>query len=180
MELRFKSHFYELMERGCLGNTLRNWRTIQDAWDAESPYYGFREIGIAGGGLHSVVPRSDLFAKFNDWSHAGRRFIMDEAAPDTDVQLQGEICQGIFGWEGYLGIRTGLRMRPAMAAGCMRPYRGLSTRTIVRSFCCENSFGDIECLFDLYPDATIEFATYPYDLGKIPRRNTLIWELRNY
>lgn len=39
---------------------------------------------------------------------------------------------------------------------------------------------DVEILLELYPDATIELAAYPYTLGKIPGRNTVIWEVRDY
>jgi len=43
-----------------------------------------------------------------------------------------------------------------------------------------SSRDDLEQLFDLYPDATVEFTCYQMDLGTIPRRNTIFWEVRNY
>lgn len=39
---------------------------------------------------------------------------------------------------------------------------------------------DLDDLLDLYPDATIEFTCYDIDLGVIPNRNTIFWEVRNY
>jgi hypothetical protein len=180
VEIRSKIEFYRLMEADCLGNTLRNWRRPGDAWDSGASLVGFREMGRAGGGVHSVVPRNRIHATFTEWVLAGRRFIMDEAAPDEDAQLQGEICRTVHGLQGLLGIRTKRRMRQAMGEGLLHPCSGVVVKALLDQFLDPSSRDDIDALFDLYPDATIEFASYPYYLGKLPARNTIIWEVRNY
>jgi hypothetical protein len=43
-----------------------------------------------------------------------------------------------------------------------------------------SSRDDLDALFDLYPDAAVEFACFPHNLGIFPHRNTVIWEVRNY
>lgn len=168
------------MEHGCLGNTLRNWRHYVEAYDSGVPIFGLREIGVAGGGSHIVIPRNELITTAADWVCFGRRFIVDEAAPDTDVVLQGEICRTFRGWEGLLGLRTGHRMRESARLGLFHHYSGVTVKVLLDEFLDPSSRDDIDALLDLYPEATIELASYPYTLGKIPGRNTVIWEVRCY
>jgi len=179
MRITSKVEYYRLMEAGCLGNTLRNWRTPEEAYDSCAPLVGFREMGAAGGGQHAIVAHRDIFHVADLWREAGRRFILDEAAPDRDVLLQGEVTH-VGNWDGFLGVRTGMRMRQSIAAGLLRPFGGLAVKLLLDQFLDPSSRDDFDAIWELYPSAVIEFATYPYDLGKIPGRNTLIWEVRDY
>lgn len=180
MEILSKSHFFELMRKGALGNTLNSWTSVQSALDSGVTLFGMREIGFAGGGAHAIVSGAELPIRAYQWHTFGRRFLIDEAAPDSDVQLQGELCRGFYGLEGVLGVRTGCRMRQAMELNLLKPVRGAESLYLLRKFIDPSSLDDMEQIWDLYPEAVIEFASYPYDLGKIPGRNTLIWEVRNY
>lgn len=180
MEIRSKARFYELMRAGCLGNTLRNWKTKEEALASGCSLFGIREVGAAGGGRHYIVPAKELGHHTFALHRCGVSFIIDEAAPDTDVTLQGEVCRTERGWEGLLGIRTGHRMRESIARGLLRPYRGLAVKLLLDQFLDPSSRDDIDAIFDLYPDSAVELASYPYKLGKLPCRNTVIWEVRNY
>lgn len=71
-------------------------------------------------------------------------------------------------------------MRESSRLGLLRPYVGLTVRALLDQFLDPSSRDDIDGLFELYPDAAIELASYPYKLGKLPNRNTVIWEVRNY
>lgn len=179
MEIRSKARFYELMRAGCLGNTLRNWTTKEEALASGCELFGIREANVAGGGKHYIVPRKELGHYIFSLQRCEIPFIIDEAAPDSDVMLQGEIIRTEKGWEGLLGIRTGLRMRESIARGLLRPYEGLRVKLLLDHFLDASSRDDVDAIFDLYPDAAVELASYPYRLGKL-RRNTLIWEVRNY
>ena len=35
-------------------------------------------------------------------------------------------------------------------------------------------------LDDIFPDSIIEFSAYNTQVGNIPNRNTIFWEVRNY
>lgn len=187
MELRFKSHFYELMRAGCLGNTLRNWNTVEEALASSCELFGIREMGVwGGGGGHGIRSRAELQPYTRGLESRGIRYIVDEAAPDSDAQLQGEVCRSVIspgatcGWVGMVGVRTGRRMRDSMAEGLLRPRSGLTLRLLLDYFLDPSSRDDFEAIWDLYPNAVIEFTSYPYCLGKIPGRNTIIWEVRDY
>lgn len=176
-----KREFFRLREHGCVGNQLRMWTSISDVLQSDAEWIGFRELRTgAGSGLHEVVRRFAAYETNIRWFQEGRRFIIDEAAPDHLVQLQGEVCRTIRGWEGSLAIRSGVRMREAMSAGLLKPMVGLVVPTLLDHFVDPASRDDIDVLLQMYPEATIEFAAYSCNLGFLPGRNTLIWEVRNY
>jgi hypothetical protein len=181
MEIRTKAEYFALASRGLLGNTLQQFgESVEEALTSHVHTFGVREVGAAGGGLHAIVHRSDLHSTIRRWRDAGRHYHIDEAAPDTDVVLQGELCRTCEGWGGVLGIRTGHRMRDSARLGLLRPVQGLEVLMLLDQFVDPSSRDDLRILWDSYPDAVIEFASYPYHLGRIPRRNTVIWEVRNY
>jgi hypothetical protein len=180
MRITSKPEFYQLAKAGCLGNLLRLFNSADEARASNVQHFGFRQVGAAGGGRHGVYPRKLLSDAVATWNDLGCPYIIDEAAPDIDVILQGEICRTTRGWEGLLGIRTGHRMRESIALGLLVPRQGIIVRALLREFLDASSLDDVDELLELYPDATIELASYPYDLGRIPNRNTLIWEVRDY
>lgn len=61
-----------------------------------------------------------------------------------------------------------------------RTVGGLVALGMLKSRCDANSYEDLMELLDEYPDSTIEFAVYEVNLGVIPHRNTIIFEVRNY
>lgn len=180
MEIRSKRKFYELWHAGLLGNKPRTWTEAVEAHTARPRRVGFRQIGVAGGGAAEIVPTTEILSTALRWQHRGWSYMIDETSPDEDVMLQGEVCLTTRGWEGLLGLRTGMRMRYAMERGLLVPMRGLAVRALLRQHLDENSLNDVDELFELYPDAVIELASFPYFLGTLPRRNTIIWEVRNY
>lgn len=180
MKIRSKAEFFRLSRAGVLGNTIRQWADPAEAAAARVPWYGIRAARGGGGGSHWVVMRKGLKHALAQWRRSGVPFIVDETAPDGDVTLQGEVSRGVGGWTGTLGMRSGMRMREAMAAGLLRPMRGLAVKVLLDTFVDPSSREDIDALLELYPDAVIEFACYTRDVGVIPGRNTVIWEVRDY
>ena len=179
-EIRSKKQFYELWRAGLLGNRPRTWLDVEEAYAASCPRYGIREQGRAGGGKFEVVPRSELLERIQVWVREKRTFILDDGAPNELVQLQGEVTRTEHGLEGVMAIRSGLNMREAAARGLLLPVRGLRANLLLDHFLCPNSREDLGKIMDAYPDAVVEFAAFPSFVGVLPRRNTLIWEVRNY
>jgi hypothetical protein len=181
MRIGSKAEFYRLWTAGCLGNKPRTWRELQPALDAHLFTYGIREIGKAGGGKFELVAGGvHLEEAIGRWIKEGRTWIIDDGAPNHLSQLQGEICCTTRGLEGYLAVRSGVSMREAMARGLLLPRNGIVTRILLRHFCDAASLDDIDLLLEMYPDATIELCTYSVNVGCIPGRNTIIWEVRDY
>lgn len=181
MEIRSKREFYRLWHAGLLGNRPHVFTNIHDALALGAPTVGFREVGGgAHGGKFELVPRSEALATAARWDAEGRKYSLDSAVPNPEVTLIGEVCQTWRGLEGFLAIRSKLPMRATAAAGLFRSYQGLTVHLLLREFMDPSSRDDLDALFDLYPDAAVEFACFPHNLGIFPHRNTVIWEVRNY
>ena len=181
MEIRTKAEFFRLWEAGVLGNKLRTWRDPNEAVISGVPLVGFRQIGAAGGGRFQLVENAHILDAALKWTLDGLSFMVCEAAPDQHAMLQGEVCRLLGGWHGALGINMqGIRMRDAMARGLLKPCRGVQVVDLLNRFMDVNSREDLEGLLELYPDATVEFTCYRYEVGCLPARNTIFWEVRNY
>lgn len=174
-----KAKFYELWNAGMLGNKLRTWTRVDEALASGVQSFALRELPKAGGGLHVFVSRWNLEDQAAHWVVNGREFFVAEAADHQLQTLQGEVCRTYRGWEAMFGFTT-LPMREAMAGNWMEHYQGAAVRAILRRFLDPSSLDDLDALFDLYPDAVVELSSFSKDVGCIPRRNTIIWEVRDY
>ncbi len=64
-----------------------------------------------------------------------------------------------------------------------KPWRileGNDARVALQAHMSPSSFADLEALFDRYPTSVVEFGIYSCNIGNIPGRNTIIWEVRDY
>jgi len=155
------------------------WREATHALLSGATRLGFRQVGVPGG-LHEVVAATDALWTAYRWRLAGRDFVIDETAPDERNTLQGELVRTARGLEGYLGVRTGKRMRLAMAEGLLTPRRGVEVQLLLDQFMDASSREDVNYLLDRYDGAVIEFCCYDLNVGVLPHRNTIIWEVRHY
>ena len=184
MKILSKTEFFDLWEKGVLGNRTRLWRdsraAAQDGYDLNILRFGFRELGKGGGGAWETCTRAQLLFVADRWTAAGRRFIIDDGCPDDKRTLQGEICRTWKGLEGFLDVTAQLPMRKAMAAGHMRHCSYATVNALLEKFMDPSSRDDLEILLDLYPESTVEFSSFSVDVGVLPNRNTIMWETRNY
>jgi hypothetical protein len=175
-EIRSKRQFYDLWNRGLLGNRLRNWSS-----PAELERAGF-------GGLVSVRSQT-----LNNWAGCRYNLTVPEAlelaktcpspqfgemAPDDRLLIQGEAMDSHDGLQLTYSLTPGLRMREAMKKALTA--RGVVARVILERYLWPSSLEDLRDLWEAYPDAVIEFSAYSVAVGDQRGRNTLIWEVRNY
>jgi hypothetical protein len=182
-EISSKRKFYELWEDGCLGNRTQIFRTLEAALASGAQKVGFREVTRGGGKWSKVENQFELPAMFAEWKARGRPFIMDDGAPNDRTTIQGELCRTYKGLEGFIAVAdpVGLPpMRISMAQGLHRTYRRLEVRLLLEKFMDPASRDDVDALFEIYPDAAIEFACFDRMAGYLRGRNTIIWEVRNY
>lgn len=178
MEIRSKAEFFRLWQAGVLGYKLGTWDHPRDI-PQHVPIVGFRQVGVAGGGRFEVCARAEAFRIAATWSAIGLRYVICEVAPDEKGTVQGEVCRGLGGWEGLLGLTPGIRMRDAIKRGLLRPLRGAAVLVVLETYMSPASRDDLDALLDLYPDATVEFTCFgDHDFER--GRNTIFWEVRNY
>jgi hypothetical protein len=94
------------------------------------------------------------------------------------ITFQAEIQHGYRGYDIRYSTAA-LPMREALAFDQEHAH-GLRALAILRYYLCPNSFADLEALFDTYPDSVVETTTVRGNIGVIPHRNTVFWEVRNY
>lgn len=193
MNIPNKRAFFTLWEAGLLGNRPPLWRDVRDI-PRSIPRVGFRELGRAGGGAWTLVPRAEAEATAAEWTALGRTFVMDGSVPNDKTTLQGELRRTEDGMVSYLceraswacrqlfpPLQPGLPpMRQTIAAGWHRHRGYFETLELLNQYLDPSSRDDVDELFDLYPDAVIEFSAFSVNTGNIPGRNTIIWEVRCY
>lgn len=182
MEIHSKRQFFDLWRNDALGNRTLLWDRVEDI-PASIKRVGFRQIGLPSGaaGAWTLVDRGQAEMTAAEWRQAGRTFIMDGSVPNDHSVMQGEVCRTERGMESFLA--TGYRldpMRKTMAAG-LHHHRGyLQTKLLLDHYLDPSSRDDLDMLLELYPDAAIELTAFDCNVGIIPGRRVIFWEVRNY
>lgn len=179
--IRTKAQFFRLWEQGLLGNKLRTWRSPEEAVASGVPIVGFRQIGQTGAGAFEMATNAEILGVAERWRAAGREFMVNEAAPDHLGLIQGEVCRLADGWHGLIGrVVNGKRMRDSIRDGDLRPCKGVQVIDLLNRFMDPASRDDLDALLDLYPGHTVEFTCYSVDVGFLPGRAAIMWEVRLY
>jgi hypothetical protein len=176
-----KAAFYPLYEAGALGNRGPCWRTLDEYLAS-----GYQDrIGIrtrkAGGRCDYYVPREEVPVRVESFLRDGYQLgdlSFQAMCPDQHLICQGEIVQGPWG-TGLLYSTERVPMRVALPNA--RQVAGATANAVLRSVCDPDSYEwIIEYLLPTYPNHVIEFTSFSRFWGTIPRRNTVIWEVRLY
>ena len=177
-----KAEFFELWHKGVLGNRTRLTQDPEEAWSWGASDYGFRfaKRGSGGGGLWSGVGRDTFWPTIDQWNctYGLGNYYIDDRVPDHFQTIQGEICRTFRGLQGFIGA-SHYPMRVAMQQGLLTPRSSVETLVLINTFMDPSSRDDVDQIFDLFPDATIEFTCFSCNVGVL-QRNTMFWEVRNY
>jgi hypothetical protein len=118
-----------------------------------------------------------LFLTTKGWST--KYMVLGEATPNDRIVLQGELVE-----EPHCGYAlhystVKANMRDALKQA-PRNHLGPGALLILKAALDASSYADMRALLDRYPGATIEFTCYETNVGIVPGRNTVIWEVRHY
>jgi len=183
-QITTKRENYRRYEAGEFGNKLRTWETVADVMASTATEVVMRYMSAGGvnfpgygtGLLLARVPETVA-----EWRRAGAdesKIRFNERAPDERLTIQGELMRDEHGWNLFHASAQ-LPMRKGLALDG-RQTTGLRAMMLLRGHLSPGSFEDIMVLTDRFPDSVIEFSAYARSLGSIPRRNAVIWEVRNY
>ena len=185
-----KPQNYRLWQGGAFGNKLRSWRTVEE-WRA-SGFDGrvvLRTLLEEGGGpcRYNLLPE-EVDPVVDCWLALDiplGSIMVNEAAPDDDVILQGEYLNDIYemdgeaGWGYFRYSRARARMRDAPAAAPEVAKR-LRSDLLLELAMTPASHDDWNRLLGQYPGHVLEVSIYDRCLGDTPGRNALVWEVRKY
>lgn len=186
--IQSKRQNYRLWQGGEFGNKLRAW-TI-DEW-RESGFAGLivlRTLMAGGGPCRYNLAPDEVKSVIMDWRASGihrDQIMVNEAAPDQDVILQGEYLNDIYvmndtvGWGYFRYSRAKVQMRDALKNSSEAAQR-LRSDLLLRLAMTPSSHDDWNELLERYPGHVLEVSIYDRCLGDLPGRNSLVWEVRKY
>jgi hypothetical protein len=183
-----KNSFLALYNSGLLGNRTRTWSTSDAAIAECDGTVTIRYQGRPGTGPRVYYqPLATLRAKVAElvaMGFAEELMFFTEDPPAEKLLLAGEFTRA---GGGYC-LRYTRAKRPMLEAFGIDEHTvtGVSTLAILRHYLDPDSVKWLLHLSDRYGDEwhvespVIEFSTFSCYLGVVPRRNTIIWEVRSY
>lgn len=183
-----KNQFVDAYLRGEFGNRAPTWNTIEEY--KASNYVGPVHIRnrIRGGQTWYNVNWTDVEMTYREITERGLikpdDCYFSAMAPTEKTLIQGEVCQRATVHKEQCGLYllySMIRkpMREALAMGS-NEATSFWASYLLRHHMDPSSWEWLNTLLERYPDHVIEFSTYGINWGTIPKRNTVIWEVRKY
>lgn len=206
--IKTKREFLDLYQSDKLGNKIRSWPTLK-ALEA-SDYKGRVTIRSRQRSWKTLYNISIGEAHYQVVYNGGNDYYFNESAPDDRLILQGEYWNDHTRYLMYSRASLPMKDALALPLGQhdLTPYfteaykrgwvekdwlkccpnggqerfqaEGLRAEMLLKASMNTNSWEDFQILRDEYPGHIIEFSCYDCELGSIPGRNTLVWEVRKY
>mgnify|MGYP001595921591 FL=1 len=170
---------------GVFGNLGQTWNSAQEYFD--SGYSGIvmiRSKSKIGGGIYVAETDIDGVRKYleNNPKIKQEDLWVNAVFPKDLALLQGNYL-GVdpFGNTDVLEYNNtkGLHLRDAMIKD-MKVSKGLTSLLILKNLMTSASWDDFDFLRSTWPDAAIELSIYSVNVGQMPHRNTMFWEVRHY
>jgi len=179
-----KEECYLLYEAGIFGNKAITWNSFQEildsGWKGKVCMRGRRSQIERGKVVYNVnlndVPK--IIERFRSEGIFENYIGFNQSMPDEHLLIQGEIMRT------WLGLSLWYTTKKEPMNGALKNEslyaEGLRAKLLLEGNMCPSSYSDLEALFELFPNSAIEFSSYNINVGNIPNRNTVIWEVRNY
>jgi hypothetical protein len=151
----------------------------------KSDYKGTVSVRYKGGsrgtGFYAYnISISNIENLIKKWLSQGAKkslITFNESAPDNFLTIQGELMETPNGLNLFYS-KEKKKMNLALKKG--KTILSLQAKLILKQFLNCISYDEIMILLKLFPEHVIEFSTYDINLGILPNRNTIIWEIRKY
>jgi hypothetical protein len=188
MILNNKQDFERAYFNNELGNRLKSWQTLKELLNSD--YRGLvsiRSRQVSGTSYYNVP--IDSIA--NKLGKSLNEYYFNESAPDDHLIIQGEYFHGtsssgtfhnrsLMYSEAPVKMKEFIKLPEGRGLMCRHFSEGITTNIILQHYMNANSYDDFQILQEQYPDHVIEFGIYNHELGIVPHRNTIIWEVRQY
>lgn len=179
--VRTKEDFYRRWRAMEFGNRGHSWDTLDEVFASGLPGpFAIRYRVPGSRWCRYNIPREHM-------SDAVQKFLLEGALPelmefspmqpDDKLLIQGEVLIDHRGLcLAYSHERKPMRVAMRNASHLF----GISAVCLLRRFLDHASYDDLTLLAERYHRHVIEFGTYACKVGVVPRRNTVIWEVRLY
>lgn len=190
LEVPNKEDMWRRMGLGQFGNRLCTWENELDFLKAVANGFSGR-VGVRCVGRPGVkyrVPGYEHHTQLSPVDALGLGRVFQrlyncpvryyESSPDELITVQGEIIDAPHGFAvEYTYVQTYLRA--AFKVQRLSDFHWVVPALIRRHFNAA-SYDDLMQLFDLFPGCAVEFSCYSQNVGMLPGRNTIVWEVRCY
>ena len=180
MEVKTKSRYYELYEKGFFGNKAITWETLTEFLKSNHNLVCIRSRKV-GFKTKYNIPRNQAEKEVHNMIQQGleeKDIAFNQSMPDPCLTIQGEIMftdKGLY----LLYSRVKKPMKQSLEEESLHAF-GLNAQLLLQHYLSPSSLSDMQTLQELFPNSIIEFSSYSIPVGNIKGRNTVIWEVRNY
>lgn len=177
-----KAEFLERSNSGRLGNYMPSWDSPREA--IEDGHRGpvmIRSRQANSPHMRPDVPVEDADRVMDGLVEQGARredLYLTWMSPAVGRRINAEVWRGPRGL--YLNYSTDQTNVRAALEASGKHVEGAAAVEVLRWALDENSYEDVMDLLDLHPDAVVELTAFDRQIGAIPGRNGVIWEVRNY
>lgn len=184
-----KNNFYLIHETGMIWNKAKTWQNyreiIESGWT--KPVCMRARNGTARKNVKYNISLEHVAEQISEWEKSGIKeddIVYNQSMPDEHLTIQGEIMQQHSGL--YLLYSTVQKpMNQALEEESNHAF-GLTAKLLLQKYFDNRSYEQMQNLFDFFardctePSIIIEFGAYDINVGNIPGRNTVVWEIRDY
>lgn len=178
-----KNEGYLLYLNGFYGNKPRTWNSYDEL--INSKYQGNVTLrtkqringhGITKYNLNLNNAKNEM-EKLLENGFNKQHITFNESMPDNLLLIQGELTrmhQGLYFTYSTekTQMNTAMKNNPQIATG-------LTAKLLLEKNMSPESFEDLNILLDTFPNDIIELSCWGKNIGNLPRRNSLIWEIRS-
>lgn len=177
-----KTDFYRRWRAMEFGNRGHSWDTLDEVMASNLPGPFAIRYKVPGSRfMRYHIHKSELRSVAEQFIQDGANpslFEFSPMQPDGKLVLQGEVQGDHYGLSLFFS-RAKKPMRVALAESGKQVH-GLQAKMILQGACDSSSLDDLLQLVERFPDHVIEFSVYSCHVGVIPKRNTVIWEVRKF
>lgn len=180
-----KAENHRLYSIGALGNSVRNWSSLDDCLKSgfDGPFVIRYNVPGSPFCVYNIPDTNALFAETLRLTGLGADpslLVFSEQAPDHLIVWQGEIWNPGGGFGGLLieGSRCRLQMRDALRVERTR-LEWMEAYWFLLGILDTAGWENLWYLLDTYPGCIIEMSVYSRAVGKLGW-NSLWWETRSY
>lgn len=187
MTIPNKETYNALSQRGLLGNYLRTFGTLPEAYKSKAPCFTIRSTSKQSPYFVPVVERNKLLTTVHELYKAGAYahdiYFQGIPAPDTNRVIQFEAMLGPQ-WDGAgAGVELFYELDTTQPVRGIRERcktaSGLKAQVILRTLLEPRSYDTLMDIWDRYPTAIIEASEFSRPVGALHER-LCIWETRDY
>ena len=178
-----KREFYLLYENNLLGNKALTWNSYDEIVESEwkdCVCVRYRKNSERSKVKYNI-PIDRLEHLISDLEKEGiykKDLLFNQSMPDEKLTIQGELMQTENGFY-ILYTKVKKPMNIALRES-EKSVWGLKAKLILERYLDASSYADIKEILEIFPDSVIEFSSYEINVGTLPGRNTIIWEVRNF